>query len=67
MPNKYTQVIKDVAPEVMECENPVELNCEQVARLREVQENKVWPKVEAIEWSIKFEQKELVRSASSVT
>ena len=38
---KDTQEITDVAPEVMECANPVELNCEKVAMLRQVQENKV--------------------------
>ena len=38
---KDTQEKTDVAPEVMECANPVELNCEKVALLRQVQENKV--------------------------
>ena len=59
---KDNQVIQDTVSEVkrFENENPVELNCEQalVTRLVEVQEKKVMARVKAIEWNIKFEQKE---------
>ena len=55
--DKDAQVTKDNVPEFREDDTPVEVNCEQVAMLKDVQGNMVRSRIKTIECSINSEQK----------